>query len=110
MAERTTNPFPYFNFHLEIDGVARAGFSEVSIAETAIEAIDYREGPPHVRKVPGLTKHSSVTLKRGLANANLLKLFDKRRNVTIVTLDERGKTIARFVITGAWPTKYDRAT
>ena len=43
MATRV-DPIRNFRFQLEIDNVTRAGFSEVAIAETTVEAIDYREG------------------------------------------------------------------
>jgi phage tail-like protein len=122
MATRV-DPIRNFRFQLEIDNVTRAGFSEVAIAETTIEAIDYREGsdPPHVRKLSGLTKYGSITLKGGITTgANSLELFkwhndvsvglvsERRKNVAISVLDESGKTeSARFVISDAWPVKYD---
>ena len=42
------DPLRNFRYRLEIDSITQAGFSEVAIAETTIEAIDYREGtdPP----------------------------------------------------------------
>ena len=117
------DPIRNFRFLLEIDNVTRAGFSEVGIAETTIEAIDYREGnePPRVRKLSGLTKFGNVTLKAGITTgANALELFkwhddvsvgrigERRRNIAISVLDEAGKTeMARFLITDAWPVKYD---
>ncbi len=117
------DPIRNFRFQLEIDNVTRAGFSEVAIAETTVEAVDYREGsdPPHVRKLSGLTKYGNVTLKAGVTTgANSLELFrwhndvsvglvgERRRNIAISVLDEAGKTeTARFVISDAWPVKYD---
>src|SRR6267143_1247558 len=112
------DPLRNFRYRLEIDNITQAGFSEVAIAETTIEAVDYREGtdPPHVRKLSGLTKYGSITLKAGMTtDANALELFkwhndvsagqisERRRNVAISALDEAGKTeVARFVITDAW--------
>jgi phage tail-like protein len=117
------DPIRNFRFRLEIDGIHRAGFSEVAIAETTIEAVEYREGtdPAHVRKLSGLTKYGNVTLKAGMTTgADAMDLFrwhkdisdgligEKRRNVAIVALDESGKKdVARFTITDAWPVKYD---
>lgn len=117
------DPIRNFRFQLEIDNVTRAGFSEVAIAETTIEAVEYREGtdPPHVRKLSGLTKYGNITLKAGMTSgANSLELFkwhndvsaglvgERRRNIAISVLDEAGKAEqARFVITDAWPVKYD---
>jgi len=116
------DPLRNFRFRLDIDNIAQAGFSEVMIAETTIDAVEYREGtdPPHVRKLSGLTKYGNITLKWGLGFADsALKLFqwhkeisdgkilDKRKTVAIVVQDEAGKDRARFVIHEAWPIKYD---
>jgi len=116
------DPIRNFRFLLQIDNVTRAGFSDVAIAETTIEAIDYREGadPPHARKLSGLTKYGNITLKAGMTTgANALELFkwhadvsagliaERRRNIAISVLDETGKNeVARFVVTDAWPVKY----
>ena len=61
------DPLRNFRFRLEIDSITQAGFSEVAIGETTIDAVDYREGtdPPHVRKLSGLTKYGNITLKWG---------------------------------------------
>lgn len=116
------DPLRNFRFRLEIDSIVQAGFSEAAIAETNIEAIDYREGtdPPHVRKLSGLTKYGNVTLKTGVTvGANGLDLVkwhadvssgqikEKRKRVVIVVQDEAGEDRARFVVTEAWPVKYD---
>lgn len=116
------DPLRNFRYRLEIDSITQAGFSEVAIAETTIEAIDYREGtdPPHVRKLSGLTKYGNVTLKSGVTvGANALDLYkwhadisagqvkDRRKRVVIVVQDEQGEDRARFVVSEAWPLKYD---
>jgi phage tail-like protein len=116
------DPLRNFRYRLEIDSITQAGFSEVAIAETTVEAIDYREGtdPPHVRKLSGLTKYGNITLKSGVTvGANALDLFkwhadvsagqvkDKRKRVVIVVQDEEGSDRARFVVSEAWPVKYD---
>jgi phage tail-like protein len=116
------DPLRNFRFRLEIDNITLAGFSEVAIAETTVEAIDYREGTdaPHVRKLSGLTKYGNITLKRGVTvGNNALELYkwhadvsagkvnERRKRVVIVVKDEAGEDKARFVITDAWPVKYD---
>jgi len=118
------DPLRNFRFRLEIDNIAQAGFSEVAIAETTIDAVDYREGndPPHVRKLSGLTKYGNITLKWGLSvGPNALDLFkwhadvsagqikEKRKTVVIVVQDEAGVDAARWVVSYAWPVKYDPA-
>jgi phage tail-like protein len=116
------DPLRNFRYRLEIDSIAQAGFSEVMIAETTIDAVDYREGtdPPHVRKLSGLTKYGNITLKWGLTvGGTALDLFkwhaevsagqikEKRKKVVIVVQDEAGQDAARWVISDAWPIKYD---
>jgi phage tail-like protein len=113
------DPLRNFRFRLEIDGITAAGFSEVAIGATTTDVIDYREGtdPPHVRKLSGLTKYGNVTLKRGVTVS--LELFDwhrrivtgqiaaNRKNLVIVVQDEAGADTARYVVSDAWPIKYD---
>jgi len=115
------DPLRNFRYRLEIDQIAQASFSEVAIGETTIDAVDYREGtdPPHVRKLSGLTKYGTITLKWGVTvGASALDLFkwhkavsagepDQRKQVAIVVQDESGADKARFVVSEAWPTKYD---
>lgn len=113
------DPYRNFKFRVEIDGVAEAAFSEVAIGETTTEPIDYREGsePNHVRKLPGMTKYGNITLKRGVTESQVIwqwhkdildgKIGDKRKTITIVVIDEAGLDKARFVVSEAWPTKYD---
>ena len=61
------DPYGQFNFLIEIDGVTRAGFSEVSGLTTDTNVIEYREGQEvtTVRKLPGLMKYTNIVLKRG---------------------------------------------
>jgi phage tail-like protein len=113
------DPLRNFRFRLEIDGIQQAGFSEVAIGETTTDAVDYREGnePAHVRKLSGLTKYGNITLKWGVTDS--LELFNwhkaivagqiqkQRKQVAIVVVDEAGSDKARFVVSEAWPIKYD---
>ena len=114
------DPLRNFRFRLEIDGIQQAGFSEVTIADTTTDAIDYREGneAAHFRKLSGLTKFANVTLKWGATES--LDLYKwhasvvavgsggtgNRKKVTVIVVDEAGKDKARFVISDAWPIKY----
>jgi len=116
------DPIRNFRYRLEIDQITQAGFSEVHISETTIDAVEYREGtdPPHMRKLSGLTKYGNVSLKWGVTvGGSSLDMFkwhkavseglikDNRKTVTVVAQDEAGKDAARFVISEAWPVKYN---
>jgi phage tail-like protein len=79
------DPLRSFRYRLEIDNISHVGFSEVTIAETTIDAIEYREGtdPPYVRKLSGLTKYVNVTLKWGLTiGGTALELFKWHADVS----------------------------
>ena len=67
--ERIEQPYMQFNFVVEIDGTAVAGFQEVSGIGTEVTTTEYRVGTDpdnNVRKLSGLNKVSDVTLKRGI--------------------------------------------
>jgi len=113
------DPLRNFRFRLEIDGLQAAAFAEAAIGETTTDAIDYREGtdPTHVRKLSGLTKFGNITLKRGITDSLEIYNWHKeimagqiqsnRKQVAIVVIDEAGADKARFVVSEAWPSKYD---
>ena len=120
MAVQRDNPYPNFNFVVDIGGIGDAiGFSEVDLPAGEIEVIEYREGnevAPRARKLPGLTKYSNVTLKRGVTGN--LELFEwwqvdpgrstlQRRKVSITLLDEQRQPVQRWVLRDAWPAKLD---
>jgi len=112
------DPLRNFRFRLEIDGIQMAGFSEVQIGAITTDVIDYREGtdPPHVRKLSGLTRFGNITLKSGMTTSLELfhwyqqivsgQLVNNRKQVTVVVADESGADQARFVVSQAWPIKY----
>ena len=68
------DPFATFKFHVEIGDIKEAAFTECSGLDVATEVFEYKEGGlnEYAHKLPGRTKHSNVTLKRGFAVANEL--------------------------------------
>ena len=116
------DPIRNFRYRLEIDNITQAGFSEVHISETTIDMVEYREGtdPAHTRKLSGLTKYGTVSLKWGVtiggsaldmfkwhADVSAGQIKDKRKKVVVIAQDEAGTDAARFVISDAWPVKYN---
>ena len=111
------DPYGNFNFLVEIDGITRAAFHEVSGFDSTIDVIEHREGGDNttVRKLPGMTKHSNIVLKWGLADDR--DLYDwhrdavngkvQRRNGSIVLLDRQGQERMRWNFVNAWPSKWD---
>lgn len=110
------DPFRSFNFAVELDGIARAGFRECSGLDTSNDPIEYREGTEGLtaRKLPGLVKYSNITLKWGMTDD--AELWDwrkkamtgkvERKNGSIVLLDETGAEKMRWNFREAWPTKW----
>jgi phage tail-like protein len=118
MANASRNdPYGAFNFLVEIDGVAAAGFSECSGLSTETEVIEYREGGDRsgVRKLPGLTKYSAIILKRGItANRDLwnwrksvIDGVTDRRSGRIVILGEDRNPVATIRFFEGWPSKWE---
>lgn len=114
-------PFRNSRFLLEIDSINQGGFSEVTIPDTTIDSIEYREGnmSPTVTKIPGLVKYANVVLKWGITDSMDLykwhkdiidgKINSSRKTVHILLLDETGQEAVRWTVVNAWPTKYSPA-
>jgi phage tail-like protein len=111
------DPFGNFNFLVEIDGITRAAFQEVSGFDSTIDVIEHREGGENttLRKLPGMTKYSNISLKWGITDDQELYQWHRqivqgdiqRRNGSIVLLNRAGQEVARWNFFRAWPTKYD---
>lgn len=112
------DPYQQFNFLIEIDGIARAGFMECSGLTTDTDMIDYREGADkamNVRKLSGLRKYTNIVLKRGWTQDKQLWEWRKaningkvqRRSADIILLDEDRKEVLRWRIHEAWISKWD---
>lgn len=111
------DPYRNFNFLVEIDGIVQAGFSDCSGFGSSNDPIEYREGGENttVRKLPGMTKHTNITLKWGLTDSKELYQWFReivagkidRKNGSIVVLDLDGKEKVRWNFFQGWPTKWD---
>lgn len=110
------DPYRSYNFLVEIDGITRAGFREVTGLDTAQDPIEYREGtdPLTTRKISGLVKYSNITLKWGITDdAQLFQWRQtavdgkaERKNGSIVLLDDTGAEKYRWNFREGWPTKW----
>ncbi len=114
------DPYANFNFRVEIDGITRAAFHDVSGLESTTDVHPFREGGENttLRKLPMLTKYSDIVLKWGITDDR--ELYDwhrqavlgnvQRRHGSIVGLDRQGAEVVRWNFFSAWPTKYDAPT
>jgi phage tail-like protein len=110
------DPFRGYNFLVEIDGLARAGFQECSGLDKQTAIVEYREGGDgfkdgsrHVRKLSGLTTVTNITLKRGVTDSR--ELWDwyhagDPRTGSIILLDEKSQEKLRWSFIHGLPTKW----
>lgn len=112
------DPYQQFNFLVEIDGVTRAGFTEVSGLTTDTDAVDYREGNDatlNVKKLMGLRKYTNLVLKRGYTQdlslwewrKNIINGEADRRSASVVLMDESRNEVLRWNIREAWISKWE---
>ena len=110
-------PLPKFHFRVDWDGIANAGFTEVTGLEVTTEKIEYRDGAsPEFSKIkmPGMQTFGDLTLKRGSFKGDN-EFFNwwntvamntiTRRNVTISLLNEAHEPVVVWKVKNAWPLK-----
>jgi phage tail-like protein len=120
MAEtaKRVDPYRVFNFLVELDSVAHASFTECSGLDATTEVIEIREGADNttVRKLPGKTTYSDITLKWGLTDSRELWTWRQqiiegtvtRKNGSIVVYDlDNRREVVRWNFVNAWPTKWE---
>jgi phage tail-like protein len=107
-----------FNFLVEVDGIVQMSFIECSGLESVTEVIETREGGDNttVRKRPGKTSYTDITLKWGLTDSSEMQQWRQRiidgnvdrKNGSIVVYDlANKKEVVRWNFVRAWPTKWD---
>jgi phage tail-like protein len=112
------DPFRAFNFLVVLEGLAQGSFSDCSGLGSTTEVIENREGGDNttVRKLPGKTSYSDITLKRGMTTSTELWEWRQqivegtvvRKNGSIVVFDLSNHTeVARWNFFNAWPTKFE---
>ena len=104
-----------FNFKVEIEGVTTGAFRNVEGLDSETEIVEYQDGDDIIlRKRPGRTKYSNITLKRGYINN--VELWDWRKKViegkverkagSIILCGDDGTEIMRYNFFEAWPSKW----
>ena len=111
------DPLRGFRFLVEIDGITRGGFREVSSADISNDVVEYREGkdPNTPRKMPGLRKQSNITLKWGQSDDDEIwkwrnevakgKVEGFRKSAAIIQIDDEGNRKVTWEFKEAWPAK-----
>lgn len=116
------DPFATFKFHVEIGDIKEAAFNECSGLEVSTEIMEYQEGGlnEYTHKLPGRTKYSNVTLKRGFAISNeLYKWYQEMEqnlltgtsisrqqvNITLYSTADQ-KAVMNWTLNDAFPVKW----
>jgi phage tail-like protein len=108
--------FPSCRFYVMLDGVVQGVFTEVGGLQVEMDVMEYHEGGNNafVYRLPGFTKVSNITLKRGMTKsndffkwcANIASGNFRRRNISIVMYDVAGEELMRWNFINAYPVKW----
>ncbi|MBL7208499.1 MAG: phage tail protein [Dehalococcoidia bacterium] len=113
---KRVDPYITCRFHVEIDGIEEAAFGECSGLEAETEVLTYEQGGvnDHPDKLPGRTKFTNVSLKRGVTDSNALwEWYSKviqgkveRKSFSIILYDPKGSEVKRWSFERAYPVKW----
>jgi phage tail-like protein len=114
------DPYPAFNFYVEIEGIITAGFTDVSglAVETQLERKMFGgENDLEYAFITG-TRYSDLTLKWGLIDLDMLWNWHqdvvrgkiKRRNGVVVLMDQAGQPGVWWEFYEACPIKWEGPT
>lgn len=102
----------YVIFHNKVQGV----FTEVSGLQIETDVMEYQEGGNNgfVHRLPGFTKVSNITLKRGMTKSNdffkwcmaMANGTFTRVNLSIVMYTPAGEELMHWDFLGAYPVKW----
>jgi phage tail-like protein len=111
-----TEAYPGCRFYVMIDGQPQGVFTEVGGLQVEMDVLDYQEGGNNgfVHRLPGFTKVSNLTLKRGMTGSNEFYKWCAdiangkftRRHVTVVMYDAAGVELMRWNFVNAYPVKW----
>lgn len=104
-----------YRFFVEIEGITEASFSECGGLQAETEIFEWEEGGlnEYKHRLPGRTKYPNLSLKRGVATANLWTWYYegvqgkvKRRTLAVILYGYSGMPEVRWNISGAIPVKW----
>jgi phage tail-like protein len=110
------DPVPSFRFTVVFDDLPPGGFTDCSGLQSETEVQEYAEGGlnSHTWRLPGRSKQSNVTFKRGVVNRVLWDWYTaiangdfKARSCTILVHDPSGTDdVIEFQLVDAFPAKW----
>lgn len=108
--------YPGCRFYVMIDDKAQGVFTEVSGLQVEMDVMEYQEGGNNgfVHRLPGFTKMSNLTLKRGMTSSNdfykwcadIANGKFTRRHVSVVMYDVAGNELMHWNFLNAYPVKW----
>ncbi len=114
-ASQRNDPYMGYRYAIEIDGIIK-GFSEASGLQAEAQTEDFREGGLNIfpHKIIKGTIYQNIRLKRGLTDGDdlwkwhrdVLQGKVKRKNLSIVLLDNEGNEAWRWNFEQVFPTKW----
>lgn len=108
------DPFGAFRFLVEIDGIPRASFTECTGLDSETTVVEYRTGDLRTHlKLPGITRFSNITLRRGLTRdlslyrwrQTVVEGAPERKNGSVLLLDDGNTPVLRWNFRNGWPCK-----
>jgi phage tail-like protein len=104
-------------FYLQIEGINKAVFAEISGLQVETEVFEYAEGGNngYIHRLPGPIRIGNITLKRGLAGSDeLFKWYlriingklDERHNLSVLIYSPSGEELQRWNFIKAYPVRW----
>ena len=110
-------PIPKFHFSVQWGG-NDIGFQEVTGLQMETQFIEYRPGNDLTyltQKIPGLKKHGTIVLKKGMYQGDdafwdwftdVQANPERRQPVTIILFNEEGQPVITWTVNNAFPVKF----
>jgi phage tail-like protein len=108
--------YPNCRFYVKLGDKVEGVFTEVSGLQVEMDVMEYQEGGNNgfVHRLPGFTKVSNITLKRGMTKSNdfykwCMEMASgqfTRRNVSIVMYDPAGNELMHWDFENVYPVKW----
>jgi phage tail-like protein len=112
-----TQAHPGCRFYVAIEGMPQAVFAEASglNIEMAVEEVEEGGNNDFVHRIPGRSKLTNLTLKRGITNSNEFLTWAlevahgklTKRNLSVVLYNPDGSEFMRWDYTKAYPVKWN---